>query len=313
MLFVPSWREVVSHLVQLKQQIKSIQTTKKITHAIRLVSMSLYSKLEKQNTPLKYYQRKVQKNFMQLIEALPSWKDSVLFPQDIQDLSPLIVIIATSKGLCGSLNSNMFRYIKQSLFLEPNQRPQIIAIGQKAIKYAKEQTFGELVCTYGELSSSHFIAIADDLMEKIFCATSPYSSVTFFSNEFCSFFLQKPKKNSLIPVMVEKSLSSQVVHSDNLSHAEQDNDLLLSEGDFIWEQPGDQIAHYFAKMYIRSSIMNILLQALISEHAARFIAMDNSFANAEKILDKLVLQFNKMRQTLITREVAELTANLPNR
>lgn len=299
----------MSHLVQLKQQIKSIQTTKKITHAIRLVSMSLYSKLEKQNTPLKYYQRKVQKNFMQLIEALPVWKDSVLFPQDVQDLSPLIVIIATSKGLCGSLNSNMFRYIKQSLFLEANQRPQVIAIGQKAIKYAKEQTFGELVCTYGELSSSHFIAIADDLMEKIFCATSPYSSVTFFSNEFRSFFLQKPHKISLIPVMVERAF----VHSDSASHTEQDKDLLLSEEDFIWEQPGDQIAHYFAKMYIRSSIMNILLQALISEHAARFIAMDNSFSNAEKILDKLVLQFNKMRQTLITREVAELTANLPNR
>lgn len=69
---------------------------------------------------------------------------------------------------------------------------------------------------------------------------------------------------------------------------------------------------YLSILYVRSVILNLLFQSLLAEQAARFLAMDNSTRNADKFLDKLVLQYNKQRQALITREVSELSAGLPN-
>ena len=89
----------MSQLAQLKQQIKSIQTTKKITHAVRLVSMSLYGKLERQRAPLSTYMNNVRSLFIHLAQDA-QWNDRILFPGDVLDQNPLFIIVGTSRGLC---------------------------------------------------------------------------------------------------------------------------------------------------------------------------------------------------------------------
>lgn len=290
----------MSHLVPLRQKIKSVQTTKKITHAVRLVSMSLYNKLDKLNVPLQDYAMQLKELFASLVPQVPTWKNSVLFPRDVFDERPLYIIVATSKGLCGSLNSNLFRYIEASLFLEARQKPQFIAIGTRAIKFVKDRNLGELVAHYTELNSSNFISIADDLIAKI-TGIEGYTTVAFFSSEAKSFFVQKPKKFTLIPVASEFS----EVHVNN-----QNNDEVA---ELIWEQDCVTILDTLAVKFLRSAIMNVLFQALRAEHAARFMAMENSTNNAEQYLEKLTLQFNKLRQALITKEVSELSATFTTR
>jgi F-type H+-transporting ATPase subunit gamma len=284
----------VSQLTPLKRKIKSIQTTQKITHAVRLISMSFYSKLEKQNVFLQDYKNSICDVFTQLVVSFPEWKNPVLFPEDILDSSPLFVIISSSKGLCGSFNSNLFRYFERAFFVEKHQKATFITIGQKATNFIKEKNAENILQSYEELTLSNFDSIAAKLVSLINDTQGNYSSVSFFSNYLKNFFVQRPQKSTLTPVSLGK-----VKNNDN-----------MFDGDLIWEQSPKEILDYLAFEYLRSSILNILFQSMISENAARFLAMDSSTTNAEKILEKLTLQFNKTRQALITKEVAELSANL---
>jgi F-type H+-transporting ATPase subunit gamma len=296
----------VSHLAHLKQQIKSIQTTKKITHAVRLVSMSLYTKLEKQAVPLKMYTQSIKSIFGQLTSCASEWKNDIFFPGDVLDSNPLIIIVSTSKGLCGSFNTNLLRYLETSLFIEKQQVPRFITIGQKAIRFVKERNLGEIVSSYNELNSSNYHALTDDLVEKIIGGPVHYSSIVFYSNECRSFFLQKPRKVTLVPFAREvESLESGQRH--------QNSPVLITDDAIIWEQERTEVLDYLAVRYMKCSIMYMLFESLRAEYAARFLAMENSTNNAEKYLEKLTLQYNKLRQALITKEVSELSASFPSR
>ncbi len=297
----------MSQLVHLRQKIRSVETTKKITHAVRLVSMSLYNKMDKSTLPLKTYTKKLKTLFLGFIAHAPNWKNLLLFPGDALDQSPLFIIVATSKGLCGSLNSNLFRYVESSLFLEKQQNPKFIAIGQRAIAFVKENGFAnQMLSSYAELNSGNFIALADDLVEKITNIIPSYSSVTFYGNEAKSFFAQRACKISIIPMLTESSLSG-----DDLGDAQKLPESNDSQDLLIWEQDKNNVLDYLAIRYLRSSIIQTLFESLRAEHAARFLAMENSTNNAQKYLERLTLQFNKVRQSLITKEVSELTAGQP--
>lgn len=296
----------MSQLAQLRQKIKSVQTTKKITHAVRLISMSFYNKLDKLDQPLKTYTKGVSDLFLELLRHSPSWKKPLLFPTDVFDSTPLYIIISTSKGLCGSLNSNLFRYLDSALFIEKHQQPQFITIGQKATNYIKEKGYNNLICSYTELTSHNFIALADDLVDKMISSNTLFSSVSLFANEARSFFVQKPSKYTLIPLSLEPTEKEENDAEDNTQISD-DSDTIL------WEQPQEEVLDFLAIKYLRSSLIQLIFQALRAEHAARFMAMENSTNNAEKYLERLTLQFNKLRQSLITKEVSELSSGIPQR
>ncbi len=291
----------MSQLAQLKQKIKSIQATKKITHAVRLVSMSFYAKLDKQRDPLLVYMNNVRDLFFYFANK-SDWIDPVLFPDDVLDQRPLVIVVATSRGLCGSLNSNLFRYISKSLFFESHQEPEFVAIGQKAIKFIKQNNLGKIAYSYNELTLQNLTTITEDLLEKLFYEKKHYSSVAFFSNELRSFFVQRPIKTTIIPTCLDKDDLSDIQES-GIEAIEYDDDI-------IFEQKTEELAKFLGSMYLRSVITKTLFQSLISERAARFSAMDSSCTNAEKILERLTIQYNKLRQALITKEVAELSSGL---
>ncbi len=290
----------MSQLAYLRQKIKSIQTTKKVTHAIRLVSMSLYSKLEKQDATLKYYTQTVRNLFKDHLQYAPDWKNDVLLPNDLLDTKPLFIVVSSSRGLCGSLNSNLLRYLESAVFIKEHQKAQFITVGTKAHKFIKERNWGEITYSYNELNGNNFITIADSLVEKITNNQLHYSSVSLLGSERRSFFSQRPRKVTLIPLVIDQAKTQEqpIIDAPNHNHEEE----------IIWEQRNEDILEVLSIGYLRCSIIDMLFQSLLSEYAARFIAMDGSTTNAEKYLEQLTLQFNKARQAAITREVSELSA-----
>lgn len=295
----------MSQLIQLRQKIKAIQTTKKITHAVRLVSMSLYAKLERKNAYLKKHSSAVKEMFVHLLSNAESWQSPLFFPNDILDSSPLFILVASTKGLCGSLNSNLFRYFDRTVFIEEQQSPTFITVGRKATRFIQENGVGSILCSYQELTSTNFISITNDLIAKIAESKHSFSSVSFYSNKLKSFFVQQPHKTTLIPFELD-SVSSQDQGDQESGFQQKDQN--QSSDDVIWEQNHEEILDYVSVSFLRSSIMKLLFEALLAEQAARFIAMDSSTNNAQKYLDALILSYNKQRQSLITREVSELSA-----
>ena len=284
----------MSHIIQMKRRIKSIQTTKKLTHAMRLISMSLYSRLDKQKTEIEYFQEKVRLFFHKVMSN--SKKKNRLFYGDILDTNPLIIIISSTKGFCGGLNENLFRHIEKNLFVEEHQEPRFIAIGQKVVNFIKEEELGNIIESITELNSNNFSIISEKITDIITKKEPQFSSVTIYSNQLKNLFFQFPQKINLLPL--EKNKLKENYVSEEFSQ------------DIIWEQDKSEIENFISNFYLNTSIKNTLFQALISEYGARFMAMDNATTNAKKYLENLTLQFNKLRQALITKEVCELSVNL---
>jgi F-type H+-transporting ATPase subunit gamma len=284
----------MSHLIQLKRRIKSIKTTEKLTHAMRLIAMSLYGRLEKEQVPLNKYNESLEELFRYLVAECPEWKNSIFFPEDILDQNPLFIVISATKGFCGGLNNNLFRYLEYKLHIEEHQKPTFITVGKKATSFVDKKQFGEILVTYHDLNSNNFADISQNIAKMIIEQKKSYSSVTIYSTFFKNFFTQKPESSKIIPF-------------ERYSEEEaQEPDLYPP----IWEQDNLEITNFIANKYLNTRLTNIFFQSLVSEYASRFVAMDNATTNAEKYLETLTLQFNKLRQSLITREVSELSASL---
>lgn len=289
----------VSNLIQLKNQVKSIQATLKMTQAIRLVSMSVYSKLDRQQIALKNYFERHKKLLHSLLNTSLEIKHPLLTPPE--QGKKLFVIIATNKGLCGSLNTNLFSHIQASKKLNIDKQAAFITIGQKAKKFVKDNNYKEIICSYQELNGENYRSLTNDLIDRIFSSKDGYSSVTFFSNQLHGFFKQVPHTTPLIPLHENVDLEAKSAAS------EPEIDLTS----WTWEQPQDEIFEYLFTSYLKAHVSTLLYNALLAEHAARFFAMDNSTTNANKLLEHLSLLYNKQRQTVITKEVAELSSFSP--
>lgn len=286
----------MAKLTQLRQKIKSIKTTKKITHAVRLVSMSSYSRLEKQKDSLQIYNNSMFQLFCYAKAHNPEWKNKILMPNDILDSNPLFIIVATTRGLCGSLNANLLRYLEKTLILEPHQKANLIIIGTKAQKFIPELNLpksAKVILSFNMINSSNYQSLSKQIIEIIYKQKQPYSSVTFFSNKIKNFFTQHPKKTTIIPMTVKTEEE-------------------IKTKDLIWTENSSTITNSLAMGYLESTISDILFNAILSEQASRFLAMDSATNNAESYVEQLTLQYNKTRQALITREVSELSSGLQN-
>jgi F-type H+-transporting ATPase subunit gamma len=204
------------------------------------------------------------------------------------------------------LNSNLFRYLETAIFVKEQKKVHFITIGTKAHKFIKESGWGDIICSYNELNSNNFITVADSLVERIINTPVRYSSVSLLGSERRSFFSQRPRKVTLVPLAFDQpklTPHEQVTKDSMVTVPSQSH-----EEEIIWEQRNEEILEVLSVGYLRCSIIDMLFQSLLSEYAARFLAMDNSTTNAEKYLDRLTLQYNKARQAAITKEVSELSA-----
>jgi F-type H+-transporting ATPase subunit gamma len=296
----------MSQLIGLRQHIKSIKTTRKITHAMRIISMSIYGKLEKQHEGYVYHQKTIATLFSDLLKLNPEWDNNLLFPKDILNSTPLYIIIASSKGLCGGFNSNLVRYFKKSYFCEEHQEPSFITVGNKATNLAQDEKLN-IVESYNDFKSGNLLAITDSIIKHIASHEHSYSSITFFGNHFINFFRQKPYKKTLTPFNIEHLEELKAAKREHIQN--QREPITLENNEPITEQSLNETLDFLSERYIRSSTLNLLFQSLVAEQSARFLAMDHATTNADAFIEKLTLKYNKLRQSLITRELAELSAS----
>lgn len=281
-------------LVQLRNRIKAIETIKKITHAMRLISMSTHSRLKHKEEPLRVYSKAINDLFDKVQRITPDWKHPVITPESTTP-STLVIIIGSSKGLCGGFNTSLFNYYQRYATQHALKPNALIAVGKRAVDFCKEHNMGPILSSFEELQSSNIIAIAHAITQAIMLAPQPYSSVIVFSNEFKTFFNQKPHATTLIPFARHAQETSEMHDAIN--------------EDLVWEQNPDEVLTVIAHQFLNASIQNLLFQSLFSELAARFLSMDSSTRNAQTLLETTKLDYNKLRQAKITKELSELSGS----
>jgi F-type H+-transporting ATPase subunit gamma len=283
----------MAQLAALRNRIKSVQTTKKITHAMRLISISLYGKTERQTKALTNYHEHLKNIFNELGLSFKNWLNPVLMPTNKNN--PLYIIISSSKGLCGGFHNSLERYIiAQDLFNPQAAAPTFITLGSKSTalikKLIQRHGRGTLLTQFNEYSSKNVESVVSYLITTLKTAGPKYSEVFYVSNAFHSFFACKQRVERLIPLTPPGAPQG--------NHPK----------DIMWEQPQETILTFVANDYVTTSLRLAILSSLQSEHSARFLAMESATNNATKMLDELTLELNKKRQTEITKEVAELSA-----
>ncbi|HBR70242.1 TPA: hypothetical protein DIC20_02915 [Candidatus Dependentiae bacterium] len=278
----------MSQLIQMNQRINAIETIKKITHATRLIAMSSHTRLANKEPILTHYKNKITQLFAQLINYK---KD---FYKTLFNFSPtangsLIILVGSQKGFCGTFNVMLFKFF-ESKFSHLTKDDGIIAIGKKAADYLKKKKIQPLEI-FSNLSSTTLNNITDLISEFIEQQIPNYKEVIIISNEPKSFFLQKPHLTMLLPIapLPEKKQ--------------------LPFDTYIWPESEQQILKNLGNLYLSVNLNAILFSSLVSEQAARFQSMDNATRNAEELLDVMRRDYNKLRQTKITRELIELTSS----
>lgn len=260
----------MSHFIALKQRIKIIETIKKTTGAMRLISMSTHSRLNHQRSTLDEYTQEIDRILHELREKKQT-NTQLEVQEVVQEREPVIIIVGSQKGLCGTFNENVFQLFTKQKF--PESCP-IITAGKRATETLRQAGYIP-VTTFDELKSANFATTASAL--TTFLLQLNRSNVVIFSNYSRSFFAQKAKMVTLeLPRL---------------------------------ESISDPFLRTMEVLHIKTALMHILYESLLAEQAARFLSMDTATRNAEEVLEETRLEYNKARQTHITMELTELSSS----
>jgi F-type H+-transporting ATPase subunit gamma len=281
----------MTQLVQMQQRIKAIETIKKITHAMRLISMSTHSRLRHKKTFLENYRNAFEDLWIRINRAT---RHTITIPEKQAGQKAenhLIILVGSQKGLCGTFNISLFKFFEQDL-PTIDHTYYFITVGKYATDYL-ERDGRTLLATYNNLSSLTFVSIARAITGIILSNPRSYSTVTLYSNWPKTFFVQKPQKSIIIPF----------------------KDIADTTGDaagteYLFEQTPEELTSTIRHLMLVVTLQDLLFESLLSEQAARFLSMDTSTRNADSLLNQMKLAYNKTRQAAITRELTELAGSL---
>lgn len=277
----------MSQLTLMRHHIKAVQTIRKITQAMRLISMSTHSRIKQFETPLHTYQKTILQLFIRARSS--ATVDATLTEESVNAQTHLFILIGSQKGLCGSFNTSLFNFFDKTTEHTPSYK--VITVGKRATNYIQKNEPEKLLAFYNTFGLHNALTIAQNLMQEIMQSHNTYAKVSIIYNSAPSFFAQKPVIQQLIPATLQEK-----------------RELAEPPVSYEWEQPPQEIITFLTRQYLLSQLQHALFQSLLAEHAARFISMDSSTRNANMMLEELQLTYNKLRQAKITRELTELSS-----
>lgn len=277
----------MSQLIHLKQRIKAIGAIKKITQTMRLISMSSHSKLKKQTDAMQRFRNEINP----LLCALTSKQDSSHL-QHSPKFKTLFIIFAAEKGLCGTFNSAMYTYFNHQLTDSMLENSHVISVGKKASTYLEDRNI-KPIAEFDKVLPNQLEKIAQDLYEKVIHIRKDYQSVVCMYSYPKTFFVQEAQTMTIIPIQQDPCDLTNNINLD----------------DYEWIQDRKDVTQSMFHLLLKTNILLILSNSMLSEQSARFLSMDNATRSAETLLKEMKLAFNKLRQAKITRELIELISS----
>ena len=274
-------------LRQIKNRIRSIGNTQKVTNAMQMVSVAKLSRVNKSLFALRPY-------FFRLGGALSNLVNSRgpinndYFQQRQQKGSLILCVIASDSGLCGLYNYNVLRKAEEFISREGKEKVSLMVVGKRGVKYFKNKGLN-LLYTYTGLQGTYNTVMSDEIagvLTYLFLSKEVDAAFVAYTH-FKSTFVQNP--------VVEKFLNIEIQRRE--------------KSEYIVEQDFNSLLDKISLKYIITKMRMIFLEAFVSEHAARSIAMKTATDNASELLEGLTLMRNKIRQANITREMIEIISS----
>ena len=282
----------------LRRRIKSVESTKKITRAMELISASRIVKAQQKVAAARPYAEQITEVIGNLSAAGAGSDQPLLTPREnVANVG--VIVLAADRGLAGGYNSAVIRKAEEALHQAEadGHGTQLYAVGRKAISYFRYRgrtIDAEHTGFTDSPSYENAREIAQDVVRRF--EAGEVDRVELAYTEFVSMAIQRPKLVRFIPLETEEL-------------AGDDQDAHDGPGAEYEYEPGpDAILERLLPRYVESRLFAALLEAAASEHAARQKAMKAATDNATELIKKLDRQMNRARQDSITTEIIEIAS-----
>jgi F-type H+-transporting ATPase subunit gamma len=299
----------MASLSDLQKRIKSVKNTRQITKAMEVVSATKMRKAQELALSARPYAFAA---FELLASASRKLKEGESLPMELsgnKSKKTLAVIIASDKGLAGSLNANVMRRAHKLIEeLKAQGQTDLATVGKKTRDYF---TFRKYPIVKEFLGHGDYVDIAEmaelhDFISSKFLDKT-YGKVVFVYTNFLSTLRQEPVVRQVLPIKREnlnEMIEGLVPKTGRFSEA---TSYQLQANSYLFEPSREKVIAQLVDRLFKMTLYHIQLESNASEHSARMVAMKTASDNAAEIVDDLTLIYNKGRQAKITQEIVEIT------
>lgn len=292
-------------LREIRNRIRSVTNTGQITRAMQLVASSKMRRAQDAATSGRPYAMLLSRILATALRGLDLSGD---FSHPLMQERPVktrgIVVIATDKGLCGGLNSNLFRFLNKNV---PAGTPaKFFTVGKKATQFVARSK-RDLVADFSvsdRVNFSEVRPIGEFLIKEYLAGT--IDTIEIVLSQFKNTIVQVPTMATLVPLgNLEERMQAQFAAQGK----KEEFKLLEDDREMSFAPDAGTILEGLPALFFKQSLYQAILEAKASEQSARMVAMKAATDNAKNLVDSLSLEYNKARQAAITNEINELAAS----
>ena len=277
---------------EIRTQIKSVESTQKITRAMEMVAASKMRRAQERMISARPYADKMRKVIGHLAHAHPEHRHHYMEARDVKRVG--MIVISSDRGLCGGLNANLFKQAILAARKLDDQGVEIdyCTIGSKGTSFFK-RIGGKIVSVNSGLGDAPKV---EDIIGTVRVMLDAFEEgkldqIYLVANRFVNTMTQDPIVEQLLPIEVKEE-------DESLQH----------HWDYIYEPEAEEVLEQLLMRYIEALVYQGIVENIACEQSARMVAMKAASENAGDLIGELKLAYNKARQAAITQELSEIVS-----
>ena len=280
---------MASNMKAVKLRIKSVESTMQITKAMQLVASSKLRKAKERADISRPYFQELYRTLVTIADGNTDFTSPYVRPQE--NPKTCYVVIGGDRGLAGGYNSNLFKKVEEAA---AGKEYVVLPIGKRVVEYfhrRKREIVSESFATIADISISDCFEIA-----RLLCRLyreGEYGHIELCFTKFISMLSQAPDVVSILPL-------------SDLSNKENGQDMTGIRELILYEPDAESVFDAIVPEYLAGLVYGAVCDSVASELAARRNAMEAATDNAEEMIEKLNLYYNRARQASITQEITEI-------
>ncbi len=282
----------MASLRDIRRRIKSVKNTAQITKAMQMVAASKMRKAQEAALHGRPYAQLLNRVLVSLRDKVDQSLHPLLEQRDVK--SELVILLSTDKGLCGGLNTNLFREAANF----DSATTQFISVGRKGTQFLARSK-RNMIADFALKDHPSFLetkATSKFAIERFL--SGDVDKVTVLFPSFVNTLVQKPVAVPILPITSLKEAGLTGITEEPIAEP---------EGGILFEPDAQTILDAIVPYYVHYALYQMVLGSRASEQSARMVAMKSATDNAKQIVKDLTLEYNKARQTAITTELLEIS------